>query len=164
MQPQSRSAQARSMWTAMLCAAAVTAQFVAGKATRDALFLSALNVTALPTMLIATSICSILVVAAWARGSRRSAPSTLVPASFIASALLFVAEWLLRTSAPAPTAIVVYLHVSGAGPLLASGFWLMVSERFDPRTAKRRVGQITGAGTLGGLVGALLAERVAALS
>ena len=41
-----------SMTTAMLCAAAVTAQFVAGKATRDALFLTSLDVTALPTMLI----------------------------------------------------------------------------------------------------------------
>ncbi|HYS25687.1 MAG TPA: hypothetical protein VEP46_08800 [Vicinamibacterales bacterium] len=148
---------------AMLCAAAVTAQFVGGKATRDALFLSALSVTALPTMLIATSICSILVVAAWARGSRRYPPSILVPASFIVSGLLFLAEWLFRASAPAPTAIAVYLHVSGAGPLLASGFWLIVSERFDPRTAKRRFGQIAGAGTLGGLFGALLAERVAAL-
>jgi hypothetical protein len=151
------------MWMAMLCAAAVTAQFVGGKATRDALFLSALSVTALPTMLIATSICSILVVAAWARGSRRHPPSILVPASFIASGLLFLAEWLFRASAPVPTAVAVYLHVSGAGPLLASGFWLIVSERFDPRTAKRRFGQIAGAGTLGGLFGALLAERVAAL-
>jgi len=158
------STQARSMWMAMLCAAAVTAQFVAGKATRDALFLSALNVTALPTMLIATSICSILVVAAHARWSRRFAPSTLVAASFVGSALLFVGEWLFRASAPATTAVVVYLHISGAGPLLASGFWLIVSERFDPRTAKRRLGQIAGAGTLGGLFGALLAERVAALS
>ena len=152
------------MWTAMLCAAAVTAQFVGGKATRDALFLSALNVTALPTMLIATSMCSILVVAAHARWSRKFAPSVLLPASFIASALLFVGEWLFRASAPATTAVVVYLHVSGAAPLLASGFWLIVSERFDPRTAKRRLGQIAGAGTLGGLFGALLAERVAALS
>jgi len=151
------------MWMAMLCAAAVTAQFVGGKATRDALFLSALSVTALPTMLIATSICSILVVAAWARGSRRYPPSILVPASFIVSGLLFLAEWLFRASAPVPTAVAVYLHVSGAGPLLASGFWLIVSERFDPRTAKRRFGQIAGAGTLGGLFGALLAERVAAL-
>jgi len=152
------------MWTAMLCAAAITAQFVGGKATRDALFLSALSVTALPTMLIATSICSIVAVAAYARWSRRFAPSTLVPAAFVASALLFVAEWLFRANAPAKTAVVVYLHVSGAAPLLASGFWLIVSERFDPRTAKRRFGQIAGAGTLGGLCGALLAERVAALS
>jgi hypothetical protein len=62
------------------------------------------------------------------------------------------------------TAVLVYLHISGAGPLLASGFWLIASERFDPRTAKRRFGQITGAGTLGGLFGALVAERVATLS
>ena len=152
------------MWTAMLCAGAVTAQFVGGKATRDALFLTALNVTALPTMLIATSVCSILLVAAHARWSRSIAPSVLVPASFVASGVLFLGEWLLRAKAPSITAVLVYLHVSGAGPLLASGFWLLVSERFDPRTAKRRLGQIAGAGTLGGLCGALLAERVAALS
>src|SRR5439155_1021297 len=70
------SSTSRSMLTAMLCAAAVTAQFVGGKATRDALFLSA---------------------------------------------------------------------------------------RFDPHTAKRRFGQIAGIGTLGGLLSAILAERMAAL-
>lgn len=57
--------QARSMTTAMLCAAAVTAQFVGGKATRDALFLTTFDVTALPTMLIATSVCS-MEVGSWA--------------------------------------------------------------------------------------------------
>jgi hypothetical protein len=61
-----------------------------------------------------------------------------------------------------PTAVLVYLHVSGTGALLGSGFWLMVSEAFDPRTAKRRFGHIAGAGTLGGLVGGLVAERVGA--
>src|SRR5258705_344559 len=150
------------MWMAMLCAAAITAQFVGGKATRDALFLSALNVTALPTMLIATSICSIFAVAAYARWSRRFAPSTLVPASFVVSALLFVAEWLFRANAPAKTAVVAYLHVSGAAPLLASGFWLIVSERFDPRTAKRRFWEHASAGAPGGLFGGLLVRRGAA--
>jgi ATP:ADP antiporter, AAA family len=55
----------------------------------------------------------------------------------------------------------VYLHVSGLGPMLGSGFWLVATERFDPRTAKLRFGQIAGIGTLGGLVGGLVAERVA---
>ena len=44
------------MMTAMVCAGAVTAQFVGGKATRDALFLASLDYTALPTMVIATSV------------------------------------------------------------------------------------------------------------
>jgi hypothetical protein len=46
---------------------------------------------------------------------------------------------------------------------LGSGFGLIVSERFDPRTAKRSLGRIAGAGTAGGLLSAILAERVAAL-
>jgi hypothetical protein len=151
------------MLTAMLCAAAVTAQFVGGKATRDALFLGALDVTALPAMLMATSISSIVLLVMHAIASRRIAPATLVPAYFAASGLLFLAEWQLTSRLPAVAAVVIYLHISGAGPLLGSGFWLIVSERFDPHTAKQRFGQIAGVGTLGGLFSAILAERMAAL-
>jgi len=140
----------------------VTAQFVAAKATRDALFLTALHVSALPMMLVATAACSILFTTAYARVSRSIAPAFLVPASFIVSGVLFVCEWAFRPVSPAAGAVVIYLHISGAGPLLASGFWLIASERFDPRSAKTRFGQIAGAGTLGGIVGGLLCERVAA--
>jgi ATP:ADP antiporter, AAA family len=150
------------MALALAGAAAVTAQIVSGKATRDALFLTSLDYTTLPTMLIATSVVSLLLVALNARAARRLVPSTLVPAAFAASGVLFVIEWLLRPIAPVSTAVAVYLHISCAGPLLASGFWLVSSERFDPYTAKRRFGQIAGMGTLGGLAGAIVAERVGA--
>jgi hypothetical protein len=150
------------MALAMAGAAAVTAQIVSGKATRDALFLTSLDYTTLPTMLIATSVFSLFLVALNTRAARRLAPSRLVPAAFAASGVLFLLEWLLRPLAPVSTAVAVYLHISSAGPLLASGFWLVSTERFDPYTAKRRFGQIAGMGTLGGLVGALVAERVGA--
>src|SRR4029450_10656733 len=104
----------RAVVIAMLCAAAVTAQVVAGKATRDALFLTSLDFTSLPMMLIATSIFSLVLVAVNARGARRYAPTRLVPALFVASATLFLAEWVLRAKAPALAAIVIYLHISGA--------------------------------------------------
>jgi ATP:ADP antiporter, AAA family len=158
----SSRAASRSMLTAIVCAGAVTAQFVGGKATRDALFLASLDYTALPAMLIATSACSILLVALNTKAVQKISPAWFVPASFWVSGALFLAEWLLTYRAPKVAAVVVYLHISGAGPLLGSGFWLIASERFDPRTAKRRFGQIAGAGTLGGLLSALLAERVAA--
>lgn len=148
----------------MLGAAAVTAQLVSGKATRDALFLTSLDFTALPMMLVATAVFSILLVAAHGRVTRRINPAVAVPVSFMASGALFFAEWLIRSAAPSATAMFVYLHISAAGPLLASGFWLIATERFDPRTGKKRFGQIAGAGTLGGLAGALISERVAALS
>ncbi len=152
----------RSLLAAMLCAAAVTGQFVAGKATRDALFLTTLSVGALPTMLVAAALCSILLVAAHARWSSRIAPSTVIQVLFAASGVLFLGEWVARFRAPAATAVLLFLHTSATGPLMVSGFWLIATERFDPRTAKRRFGQITGAGTLGGLLGALVSERVAA--
>jgi hypothetical protein len=155
------STTTRSILTAMACAAAVTAQFVGGKATRDALFLTSLDFSALPAMLIATSVCSIVLVAAHTRWASKVAPHVLVPAAFVISGFLFVCEWLIRASAPSSTAIFVYLHVSGAGPLLASGFWLIATERFDPRTAKRLFGRIAGAGTVGGLLGALISAHVA---
>jgi AAA family ATP:ADP antiporter len=147
---------------AMVCAGAVTAQFIAGKAARDALYLANLDVTTLPAMVVATSIVSILLVAASAKTLSRVSPATFVPAAFVVSALLFVIEWGLAYLVPRIAAQVVYLQISGLGPMLGSGFWLITTERFDPRTAKRRFGQIAGAGTLGGLIGGLLAERVAA--
>jgi hypothetical protein len=92
----------RSMMTAMLSAAAVTAPFVSGKATRDALFLTSLDYTALPAMLIATSVFSILLVFLNARGARRIAPAILVPALFVGSGVLFILEWFLRSTSPRP--------------------------------------------------------------
>src|SRR4029078_8165368 len=94
----------RSATMAMTCAAAVTAQFVSGKATRDALFLTSLHVTSLPTMLAATSLFSILLVAVYGKVAGRIAPARLVPALFVASGVLFVCEWLFRASAPAGAA------------------------------------------------------------
>ena len=98
----------RPVAAAMIGAAAVTGQFVSGKAVRDALFLTSLDLTALPTMLLATSACSILLVIANARTARRIGPATLVPASFAASGLLFLIEWMVRSRAPLGTAVAVY--------------------------------------------------------
>ena len=80
-----RSSQTRSdpaVIIAMICSAAVSAQFIAGKATRDALYLANLDVTTLPTMVIATAVVSILLVMASSRGLQEVAPATFVPLAF----------------------------------------------------------------------------------
>ena len=147
----------------MVCAAAVGAQFVAGKAARDALFLANLDVTALPAMVVATAAFSILLIALSSRGLRRVAPGTFVPAAFAISAALLLADWALMPVAPKLAAVALYLQVSGLGPMLGSGFWLIVTEHFDPHTARRTFGRIAAAGTLSGLVGALIADRIATM-
>jgi ATP:ADP antiporter, AAA family len=149
--------------TAMVCAGAVGAQFVAGKAARDALFLAHLDVTALPAMVVATAAFSILLVVLSSRGLRRVPPGTLIPAAFALSAALLLADWALTSVAPRLAAQALYLQVSGLGPMLGSGFWLIVTEHFDPHTARRTFGRIGAAGTVSGLIGAILADRVATM-
>lgn len=107
----------------MLCAAAVIAQFVAGKATRDALFLTSLSFQALPAMLIAASVSSILLVALPARWAAKVAPTTMMQILSAASGALFLIEWVVRLRAPAAAATLLFLHTSAMGPLLTSGFW-----------------------------------------
>jgi ATP:ADP antiporter, AAA family len=158
-----RTGLSTAVVTAMLCSAAVTAQFVAGKAARDALYLTQLSVTTLPATVMATSVVSILMVIVSSTALRRLTPSVFVSGAFSVSAVMLIAEWALVRVSPQLAAVVVYLQISGVGPILGSGFWLMVSERFDPHTAKLHFGQIAGAGTLGGLAGGFLAVRVTAL-
>ena len=151
------------LMAAVWCSAGVGAQFVAGKATRDALYLANLDITTLPSMVIAAAVVSLLLVAGISKAMRRSAPDVVLPAIFAAQAGLLLVEWALTSSAPVWAARAVYVQISGVGPMLGSGFWLILTDRFDPRTARERFGQITAVGTLSGMVAALAAARVAAL-
>jgi AAA family ATP:ADP antiporter len=135
---------------------------IAGKATRDALFLSSFGVAALPGMVIAAAVVSALVSILLARVMGQSRPSRLVPRLFGLSALLLLVEWGLALEARRPAAVFLYLHFTALGALLVSGFWAIVNERFDPRTARRTISYITAGGSFGGLLGGLLPERVGA--
>ena len=140
----------------------MSAQFIAAKATRDALYLAHLDVTTLPVMVIATAVVSILLVVASSRALRAIAPGTFVPAAFALSAALLLGCWFLLGWAPRLAAQLVYLQISGLGPMLGSGFWLIATERFDPHTARLNFGRIAGVGTITGLVAALVTERIGA--
>jgi len=146
---------------AALAAGLVSAQFVAGKATRDALYLANLDLASLPTMVATSALVSIALVGLAGRITRRTPPGIVIPGLFAMSAILLLGAWGTLVTAPRSTAVIVYLLISGVGPMLGSGFWLIATEGFDPRTAKRSFGRITAAGTIGGLAGGLLAERVA---
>ncbi|HKT78896.1 MAG TPA: hypothetical protein VJP86_01665, partial [Vicinamibacterales bacterium] len=147
----------------MVGAALVTAQFVAGKAARDAIYLGHLSAASLPSIVVATAVVSILLAFVSSRVLHWKAPAVVVPSAFVVSAALFMVEWALVELSPVAAARLLYLHVSGLGPMLGSGFWLIVTERFDPHTARQRFGEIAGAGTAGGLLGALAAERLGVL-
>jgi hypothetical protein len=152
------------MSAAMSASAMVGAQFVAARAARNAVFLTYHDPASLPIMIVGSSLVSIgLVAAGWA-ALRGVAPSTHVPATFAGSAALLGMVWLLMRADPALAARLVYLQIAGVGPVLGSGLWLIASELFDPRSARKHFGTIAAAGTAGGLAGGIFAERAAAVA
>lgn len=146
---------------ALLGSSMAGGQYVSAKATQDALFLANYDTSLLPVMIIATAIFSIVIVVAGSRVLRHAAPGTWVPLAFGTMGMLTLTEWVVAASRPRVAAWTLYLLVSGFGPMLGSGFWLLASERFDPHTAKKTFSQIAGAGTLGGFLASLGAARVA---
>lgn len=152
-----------SVTAAVVGAGTMIAFQTAGKATRDALFLSSYGVSLLPRTIVAAAIVSVLAALLASRWMTRLSPGRLVPLAFGTSAVVTLVEWALLAPFRGVVAIALYLHVAALGGVLISGFWSVVNERFDPRTAKRYVGKIAAGGTAGGLVGGLMAERISTL-
>lgn len=137
------------------------AQQVAGKAVRDAVFLSTYNVHHLPHAMAAASVLSLVVVAFVPMVTARVTPRRLMPILFAASGVGLILEWLLFAVSHHLGAIAIYIHTSVFGPIIITTFWSLINERFDPHTAKAAVARIGGGGTLGGVLGGLAAWRAA---
>ncbi len=151
------------MAVALLTATIMIAHQVAGKATRDALFLSYFDVTQLPKAVVVSAILSVLVVFGMSHWLMRIGPAKLIPRVFFLSAVLFAFEWYVISVNARLASITLYLHMSIFGAILISGFWSLINERFDPHTAKRMITRIAAAATLGGVLGGIATERVTSL-
>ncbi len=138
----------------MAVAGTMLAHQVASKAVREAVFLSGPGIEHLPAIVIATAVAVVVAVPGFARLLAAWGPRRVVPVGFAVSAGLHVVELWLPAEHNA-VSVVIYLHVAGLGALLLSGFWSLMSEIFDPRSAKESYGPIAAAGTIGGLAGGL---------
>ncbi|WP_437925536.1 hypothetical protein WMF37_41815 [Sorangium sp. So ce291] len=153
----------RPVLIASIASGAMIAQQVAGRATRDALFLASFGAADVPKVMAAGAALSFAAVLLISRALLQLSPARVVPATFAASSVLLALEWALALRAPGAAALVFYLHVAVFGATLISAFWSLVNERFDPHTARHSMGRIAGGGTLGGVVGGLFAWRASQL-
>jgi len=156
-----RSAADVAALLATVCSTTLIAEQVGGKATRDALFLSSFNISALPTMLMISAVVSLAIIPLGARAMTALGPSRIVSLALATSAAFLLGAWALAGQFPRAVAAAVYLHVGSLGSVLISWFWSLINERFDPRTARHFIARIAGGATLGGLLGGILAERLA---
>jgi hypothetical protein len=146
---------------AMAVSGLLMAHHVAGKASRDAIFLSQFRIADLPAMVTVGAIVAVAVSVGGSRILVRLGPHRGLPLSFALSGVLQCAEWVLLGYSPRVAACVIYLHMVAFGAVLISGFWSLMNESFEPRSAKELFAKIGGMGTVGGLCGGVLAERVA---
>ncbi|MEM7466830.1 MAG: Npt1/Npt2 family nucleotide transporter [Pseudomonadota bacterium] len=146
---------------ALMSATLMIAHQVAGKATRDAIFLSHYDVTDLPKMVLLAAILSLLAVVFMSRLLVSFGPWRVIPIAFFVSGALFATNWWYYALHPHIVAIALYLQMAIFGAVLISGFWSVVNERFDPHTAKHTIARVAAAATLGGVLGGLAAGKIA---
>ena len=151
------SEERRAIAAGAFAAGALVAHQVAGRATRDALFLSYFPVESLPVAISVASVASIVAVLAFTRVLQRYSPARAVPALLVVAATLLLGQWWLAGHYPAAAAVALYLHLAFFGATLISAFWSLVNERFDPHAAKRAVARIGAGASLGGVAGGALA-------
>jgi ATP:ADP antiporter, AAA family len=148
---------------ATVTAAILIAQQVAGKATRDALFLSSFHSSALPSVMAAGAVLSLGAIFCLSRILARRAPHQVLPVLFGLNAVALAVAWFLGLGSPRGSAVVVYLQMAAFSPALISTFWSLVNERFDPHLGKRAVARVAVGGTIGGVLGGFAAWRSARL-
>ncbi|MBL9026628.1 MAG: hypothetical protein JNL21_30800 [Myxococcales bacterium] len=155
-----RPTSARTVLAGTIAAALVVGTQVASKVARDAIFLSTFPTSDLPKVMVAAAVLSLVFAAGATRAMTRFGPARVMPFALVLSGALFVGELLALGRFPRPTALALYLHVATLGGLLVSGFWSVVTERFDPHRAKLVMGKVASGATLGGAIGGLAADGV----
>lgn len=146
---------------ALTSATLMIAHQVAGKATRDAIFLSHFDVTDLPKIVLIAAVLSMTSVIFVSRLFVAYGPWKVIPIAFLASGALFAVNWWAYIGQPRVVAVALYLQIAIFGAVLISGFWSVVNERFDPHTAKNTIARVAAAATLGGVLGGLAAGKIA---
>ncbi|MEM1031520.1 MAG: Npt1/Npt2 family nucleotide transporter, partial [Myxococcota bacterium] len=134
----------------------IIAQQIAAKALRDGLFLSTYEAAALPYAMVGGAVVSVLAALVISRMMTVFTPAVTVPFLFGLHALLYVSEASAVHTAPKLVAAVLYLHTAALGAAVVSGFWSVLNERFDPYTARRRLGRVASGATVGGVIGGVV--------
>jgi hypothetical protein len=106
---------------ALASATLMIAHHAAGKATRDAIFLSHYDVTDLPKIVISAAVLSMVAVILMSRLLAAYGPSRVIPLAFGLSTILFFGNWWLYEAAPQLVAVSLYLQMAIFGAVLISG-------------------------------------------
>lgn len=147
----------RAASIAIVTAIPMVAQLIAGRAVRDALFLTEYDAEYLPRVMLGAAALSLGAAVTVGRVMPLWGPRATALGLALVNGLIFVLEAALLDVAPKAVAVLTYLHVSTLGALVVSAFSSIVNERFDPLFAKTVVARVGIGATVGGILGGVLA-------
>src|SRR5215469_13610089 len=116
----------------MIILGLIMAYLAAGKASRDALFLSQFSSTDLPAMIAVAAIIAVIMSIGSGRMLVHVGPNRMTVFFFALSGNLQIGEWMLFGCRPRTAACLIYVHVVGFGAVLVSAFWSLMNESFEP--------------------------------
>jgi len=146
-----RPHELRPLGLAVACAFLILSFVVLSRSLREAFFLTAFDIRQLPWMIAAVVVGSLPAVSQFSRLLGRSDPRRVIRilVAAVAVGILPLGGWLPGSR----TAVVVFYLWTAVGTLLVtSGFWVVVSDQFPLRGAKRLFGLIGAGGTAGAMV------------
>ena len=143
----------RASSVAVLTSIPMVAQLIAGRAVRDAVFLTEYEAVHLPKAMLAAAVLSLVAAALVSLAMPRSGPRGTALFLTTINGILFMLEGAFLDAAPKQIAVIAYVHVSVVGALVVSAFSSIVNERFDPLFAKTVVAQVGTGAALGGALG-----------
>jgi hypothetical protein len=152
-----RPGDRRAFWLSAAGAFLVIGFSITARALREAFFLDEFAIENLPYVTLASTALSLPAVAVFTRLIGRYSPDRVYNGLILALAAGLAFLWAANTlepSAPivAATTVAFYVFTVLGTLLLTSGFWVVTSERFQLREAKRLFGLISAGGTAGAMV------------
>ena len=152
-----RTAEFRVVVLSVLGAFFIMGFTVLAGALRDAFYLGDFDASTLPYVLYASLLLGLPAVAVFSRLMARRDPNGVMRSvvGLVSGGLLLLYSLVILPGPmldPGAAAVVFYLWTAVAALLLTSGFWIIVSDAFAVREAKRLFGLISAGGAMGTLV------------
>lgn len=146
-----RPDEVRKVALSSLGAFLVIAFMILARSLREALYLATYPVQTLPYITAAVALLSIPAVGLFARLVSRGSPRRVLMAVLLAQMGGLAVLWPFATRIGIAV-IAFYLWTALGALLLTSGFWIVTSEQFPVRGAKRLFGLIGAGGTAGAMI------------
>ena len=124
-------------------------------------FINSLGAANLPYVLLVTGLLMGFVIQGYNKAMAALPRNYVFPGTQLVMVALLVLFWGLFQTGQSWVSAAFYFWGALAGSLLISQFWTLANDIYDARQAKRLFGFIGGGASLGGIVGAGLASRLA---